>query len=62
MYSAIDFIFVQNRVGLFELTCTYTSAQRGAWNGTVRSKPFYIRITDAGEWVEQVERMARELR
>lgn len=31
MYGAIDAIFTQNRIGLFELTCSYTSRERGAW-------------------------------
>jgi hypothetical protein len=57
IYLAIESTYIQNRVGLFELTCTYTSTKRGMWNGTVRSKRFYLRIEDDGDWFTQGERL-----
>ena len=57
MYKAIDAIFTQNRLGLFELTCTYTSREQGSWNGTVRSQPFYVQINDGGDWFDYQAQM-----
>lgn len=57
MYGALDAIYTQNRVGLFELTCTYTSRERGAWNGSVRSEPFYVQINDGGDFFDYQAQM-----
>lgn len=59
IFTAINLIFTENRVGLFELTCTYTSAGREAWQGTVQSQPFYVEITDDGDWFTQADRLNR---
>jgi hypothetical protein len=50
---AFDRVFLENRVGSFDVTCTYVSKVPGSWNGEVRAAPVRIDIVFAGHFFEQ---------
>jgi len=50
---AFDRTFLENRVGSFDVTCTYTSKVPGSWNGEVRAAPLRIDVVFAGHFFDQ---------
>ena len=50
---AFDRTFLENRVGSFDVTCTYVSKVPGSWNGEVRAAPLRIDVAFAGHFFEQ---------
>jgi hypothetical protein len=50
---AFDRVFFENKIGLFDVTCTYASKLPGLWNGEVRTAPVRINIVFEGHFFDQ---------
>ena len=50
---AFDRVFFENKIGLFDVVCTYVSKAPGSWNGTVRSAPVRIDVVFAGKFFDR---------
>ena len=51
--AAFEHLYVQNRVGRFEVVCKYSSRKQGSWNGEVQAPPVPIEIVDRGKFFDQ---------
>lgn len=45
-------LYVDNRVGEFEVVCQYTSERPGAWKGVVKSEPIRVRVESEGNFFD----------
>lgn len=48
-------LYVENRTGVFDLTCAYSSKRAGFWNGEVRARPVRVEVVSKGEFFDQPE-------
>jgi hypothetical protein len=53
LISSFDSVFIENRVGLFEIVCRYSSNRRGFWNGEIQSAPMDVEIQFKGHFFDQ---------
>ncbi len=53
LVARFEQLYVENRVGLFEVTCRYISRGSKLWNGEVESRPVLIQVVFDGEFFDQ---------
>jgi hypothetical protein len=50
--AAFERLYVNNRVGDFEVVCQYSSNKPGAWKGAVTSEPIQVRVKFEGNFFD----------
>ncbi len=53
MIGAFEKNYMENKVGIFEIVCKYSSDRSGFWNGQVQSDPILIQVVFEGKFFDQ---------